>query len=335
MYDKSTASAELERIKREIDLVDFAANEGYVRDKARSSRSQVVMAKGTGDGQHRMVIMRSSDDRWYYFSPTHPENKGTILDFARRLRGAGLAAVVTELRELLPGGGSQLPPRTPSSASAPSPHDGFDRARVLSALEWTTEGVRSTYLTKSRCVSEATLSSPRFRGTWRTDCYGNVVFPHHDDDGVCGFEKRGAYYKGFAEGGRKALYMSRSLPGDRALVFVEPGIDALSHFELQEQRDAMYASIAGQPGRWQWGHIQRVLQRYPHLEIVAAFDADAAGDRFANQLAEVAGRCVRRERPEWQLPWTIPTGAKLDWNYLLQERVRGGLDRGRAAGRNS
>jgi hypothetical protein len=328
MFDRAAARAELARMKTEINLVDYAATkEGYERDRAKSSKSMVVMVKGG----HRIVVMQAEAGRWYYYSPTHPEDKGTILDFVQRRRDVELAEAIKELRDLLPGGSSPLPTIGDASLRRLD-RSTFNRTHVLAAFEWTRLADTCPYLRNSRSISQATLSSDRFRGTWRTDNYGNAVFPHHDEEGLCGFEKRGPRFKGFATSGRKALYASRSLPRDRELVFVETGIDAISHFELTGRREAMYVSTAGEPGReWQIGFMERFLARHPHLEVVAAFDANAAGERFTHLLSQIAGRPVRRERPESLA--RVCDGTNLDWNFLLQERVRASLERGGAAGR--
>ncbi len=328
MYDREAAAREIDRIKKDIDLVEFVAKDGYTKDVARSCRSAVVMEKG----DHEMIIKQADDGRWYYWSRNDPKDKGTILDFVARRRGGGFASVVRELREYLPGGGEALP----SGGPAPSPSrlagGGFDREMVLRAFEKTQVSSSCAYLLNSRCLSQQTLVSPRFRGTWRVDCFGSAVFPHRDEGGVCGFEKRGPRCKGFASSGRKALWLSNRLPGDRAIVFQEQGIDALSHYELVGRPREAYASIAGQPSQWQWEFIARFLAEHKELQPIAGFDANAAGDAFARKLAELSSRQVIRERPEWNLRGPQPSGKNLDWNFLLQEAVRG-QENERATGR--
>jgi hypothetical protein len=330
MYDRAAAARELDSLKRDIDLVEFVTNQGYTRDAPRSCRSSVVMKR---DG-HEMIIKRAEGGRWYYWSRNDPADKGTILDFLARRRDGGLADVVRELREYLPGG-SSMPPSGERSENVRRWGGGsFDRAAVVRAFGETRLSVSCPYLVNARCLSQQTLASPRFRGTWRVDCFGSAIFPHRDEVGVCGFEKRGPTFKGFASCGRKSLWLSNFLPGDREIVFQEQGIDALSHHELARRPHAAYASIAGQPSQWQWDFIARFLTEHGQLKAVAAFDADAAGDAFAVKLSQLTSRPVIRERPRWNLGRPEPPGKNLDWNFLLQESVRD-LEQGRAAGRRS
>ena len=315
-------------MKREIDLVEYVRDQGYEKNKEKSCAAAVVMEK---DG-HEMIIKQSPEGRWYYWSRNDAANKGTILDFVGRQLGssgtnADLRAVVAFLREKAGSAPQVSRPRASSTAVRAT---SFDRAAVGRAFAETAPAATCRYLVHTRCLRQDTLTSPRFRGTWRVDCYGSAVFPHGDEEGICGFEKRGPRWKGFSPGGRKALWVSNVLPADRAIVFAEQGIDALSHYEISGRRDAVYASIGGEPSLWQWEYIRQFLVRHPDLEPVAAFDADAAGDRFAAKLTEIAARRVSRDQPEWVLPGSPPANKKVDWNFLLQSRNERGVSLGRA-----
>jgi hypothetical protein len=107
--------------------------------------------------------------------------------------------------------------------------------------------------------------------------------------------------------------------GSRALA-TESGIDALSHLALFDDSETRYVSIAGMPTAGQHGTIRSAIQGMPRgSEIVAATDADAAGDRLAAQLKRIfhdskrADLIFRRDAPE---------GAK-DWNDLLRAHHQG------------
>ena len=70
----------------------------------------------------------------------------------------------------------------------------------------------------------------------------NAIFPHEDEHGLCGFEKRNRNFKGFADLGEKGLWTSNVFPEDRRLVIGESAIDCISHAALFPCAHARYAS---------------------------------------------------------------------------------------------
>jgi len=143
------------------------------------------------------------------------------------------------------------------------------------------------------------------------------VFPHFDQDGMCGYEIRNANFKGYSSGGSEALWLSQEFPNDERLVLCESAIDALSHAQLfGDHEKTRYASIGGQVNlAVQPELIRAAAVRMPAgSEIIAAFDADAAGARLAGivrKAVELSGRA--------DLSFTMqePFGFK-DWNDQLR-----------------
>ena len=106
---------------------------------------------------------------------------------------------------------------------------------------------RHRYLENERSLRAAVLGSERFAGRVRMDVRGNAVFPHFDQDGLCGYEIKNTNFTGFAAGGEKGLWFSHARRDDTRLVFCESAIDALSHAALFPDAGARYASIGGKP----------------------------------------------------------------------------------------
>ena len=75
------------------------------------------------------------------------------------------------------------------------------------------------------------------------DARANAIFPHEDEAGLCGFEKRNRNFKGFGDLGEKGLWISNTFPEDRRLVIGESAIDCISYEVLFPR--GRYASIAG------------------------------------------------------------------------------------------
>ena len=105
--------------------------------------------------------------------------------------------------------------------------------------------------------------------------------------------------------GEKGLFFTGT-SASRVAAFVESGIEALSYKALRG--DVLAISTTGNaielPDR-----TARLL-RERGFRIVAAFNADHDGDRFAERFAQRLGGQVERDRPRQ---------AK-DWNQVLQMR---------------
>jgi hypothetical protein len=306
MYDY-----ELDRFKKDIHLVQFAVQRyGYARDRKESSRACHVLRHPPTDD--KIVVRQGKDGHWTYFSVRDSSDNGTIIDFLQARGSRSLREVREELRRYLgmPQPEFELPSSKGHRGSAEerSPAEAFARA---------SRAENSAYL-NSRGIRPETLRDPRFSDTWRIGAHGNVFFVHRDDSGVVtGFEIKNRGFTGFATGGRKTAWQSLIRPDDRALVVTESAIDALSHYQLRpEPADrARYLSTAGAPSSSQWELLDRLFGRLPDRSaVIAAVDADNAGDKLAGALEDLTRRHnhlgFRRD---------APTQAK-DWNKVL-ERV--------------
>jgi hypothetical protein len=317
---------ELERFKREINLTEFAAARGYRIDRRKSSRGSVVM-RDAGTSDKIIIAKREEDQHWTYFSVRDHRDNGTVVDFVQRRGGATLGGVRKELRAWT---GSERPTVRLDDYVPTLASPARDRAAVQRLFTAARAATDSRYL-NSRGIRPETLSAARFRDAFRIDARGNVLFPHRDDQGVCGFESKNHQWTSFASGGTKALWMSSSEPTDNRLVFVESAIDALSYYQLRSTKSARYASTAGELGQQQLELVRRALSSMPAESIVAlAFDADVAGEKLAATVAGVAkGVTLQREHS--------PIGK--DWNDAIKHIERDyieslrrprslGLDRG-------
>jgi hypothetical protein len=307
MYDH-----EIEIFKRDVHLVQFASERyGYVRDKRESSRACHVLRHEPSDD--KIVVRRDNDGHWTYFSVRDGRDQGTVIDFVLMRGGRGLREACQELRGYLgmPRKECEPPPERARTGVAPDPAQAFAQAR---------QADNSLYL-NARGIRPETLQDPRFAGTWRMGSRDNVLFAHTDDAGaLTGFEIKNHGFTGFATGGRKAAWQSVARPSDRALVVTEGAIDALSHHQLhRESADkTRYLSTAGAPGRGQLELVDRILGRLPAMcWVVAAFDADDAGDALARRIQAMA----RSHHPQLAFVRDVPPCGK-DWNEVLQQVER-------------
>lgn len=299
--------AELESFKTGIDLRAYAATQGYQLDRKASWRGNAVMRDPMSDD--KIIVMRGLDGHYVYCSVRDDRDHGSIIDFVQFRQGLSLGAVRKELRSWI----GQPPVTVPALDVLHKVEK--DRMKVEAAYAKMRDAVDGhPYLERRRALPRTLLTHERFAGRIRIDAHGNAVFPHFDAEGLSGYEMRNVEFKGFASGGRKALWLSHELPDDKRLVFCESAIDALSHAVLFPAAHARYASIGGKLNPDQPELIRAAAARMPtNGEIVAAMDADADG----RKLAEVVRQAVSMTgRSDLRFATQEPVGFK-DWNDQL------------------
>jgi len=296
----------LELFKTEINLTEFMAAElGYELDRRNCSRSCAVMRHHSDS---KLVVTRSaSSGHWIYFSVTDDGDKGTIIDLLQRRRGLNLGQVRKALRPWI-GEGAMQRPRPAAGSFAPRLEPVLrDRQAVLQAFSKLHECDVHPYLV-TRGIPAEIQSSVCFAGTFRLDHRNNIVFPHHDEDGLCGFERKNRGFAGFSEGGARGLWTSNPTVVLRTLVVGEAVIDLMSFHILHPDPGALYAATSGSWGPKTGELLRSAIQRLPSDGLVKlAFDNDAQGDRYAEALQqlceEAGGACVRILPPERDTDW--------------------------------
>jgi hypothetical protein len=298
--------AELESFKTSIDLRAYAAGQGYALDAKESWRGSAVMRHANGD---KIIVSRKPDGHFTFFSVRSDQDSGTIIDFIQKRTGASLGTIRKELRAWLsaPAMALQHFPELPRTAK--------DREAVQARYASMTVARRHPYLENERAIPALTLQYWRFEGRVKTDRHSNAVFPHFDSDGLCGYELRNAGFKGFASGGTKGLWLSKTISADRRLVLCESAIDAMSFAVLFPDGHARYASIGGKMNPSQPDLIRAQIDLLPQGgEIVAAMDADDAGRQLAQAIQKSFADAARADL---MFSTQQPAGFK-DWNDLLR-----------------
>jgi hypothetical protein len=303
---------ELERFKTEIDLRDFAASRGYVEDKKQSSQNCCVMRGGADD---KIVVAycvppnkKSGGAAWYYYSIRDDNDHGSIIDFLQHRGGGNLGEVRKTLRSWC---GSS---RTRQKSFFPPPvavH--HDLAAVALAWVQAEYRVNVPYLV-GRGLGPEVWANPRFNERYRIDKRGNVLFPHYDRLGVCGFEIKNKGFTGFSKGGKKGLWTSACVVGDTSLVFTESAIDGVSYHLLNPDEKTRYMSIGGEMNPTQPALIRAAVERMPYgSSVVLALDHDEGGEKLVERMRGVipSGYDIRRPLP--------PVGK--DWNEALKNKL--------------
>jgi hypothetical protein len=302
---------ELEAFKTHIDLRAYAADQGYKLDRKESWRSSSVMRHPSGD---KIIVKKDRDGHYVYFSVRDERDNGSIIDFAQRRRSCSLGQVRQLLRPWIG--------RTPALEFAfqELARSSKDRVRVELAYHRMRDAPRHSYLEKERGISAALLASARVRGCVRIDGRGNAVFPHFDQEGLCGYEIKNRNFTGFAGGGEKGLWLSRTCADDKRLVIAESAIDALSYAQLFPDARTRYASIGGQMNPRQPALVAACFAEMRQgAEVLAAMDADDEGHMLAHRIGEAVGRVGR---DDLLFVAHFPEGLK-DWNDVLRrDRAR-------------
>lgn len=301
-----SSDSELEAFKTEIDLRAFAADHGYALDRKESWRGSSVMRHANGD---KVVIKRGHDGHYVYFSVRDERDNGSIIDFLQKRYPCSLGHVRQALRPWI---GKRLPEPALFPALQPSSQD---RLEVEKQYRQTQDAPRHDYLENERGISPALLGAARFSGRVRIDARGNAVFPHFDQEGLCGFELKNRDFTGFSKGGEKGLWFSRTDAGDNRLALAESAIDALSFAQLFPDGQSRYASIGGQMNPKQPGLIKAAVLKMPEgSDVIAAMDADDEG----RKLAEIVHQAVfETGRSDLRFSLRLAEGMK-DWNDVLR-----------------
>lgn len=313
---------ELERFKTEISLAEYAAAVGYEIDRRESSRSSIVMRRA----EDKIIVSTDQDGHGIYFSVREDHDHGSIIDFVRRRKGGlNLGQIRKELRpwlaRLARTSFSYRPPQLEMEIKKPAPTTRErQQQHVLATMMRPAQG-RHHYLEHVRKLKPETLADPRFVSVVWIDGKGNAVFPHYDRQGLAGFELKNEGFTGFSRNGRKAVWRSGNLANLANLahagrvVLVESAIDAMSHAQLSQDKDAAYLSTGGSMSNHQRELVRSVLGKVAArgAEIVIATDNDEGGEKLAEGLARlvpVGVRCsrVRPAAKDWNDDLLIVSG---------------------------
>ncbi len=168
------------------------------------------------------------------------------------------------------------------------------------------------YLRDERGLSEFVLRAAIRQDLLREGPKGSMWAAYTDDDGaLVGWEERGSRWRGFSTGGEKVLFRFGSAGALRICV-TEAAVDAMSLADLEGARpDSLYVATGGGWSPATEVALRRLASR-PETLLVAATDADAQGEIYAERIGKLAeetgGRRLRL------------SSVQRDWNLMLQEK---------------
>lgn len=289
---------EIERFKRDINLVEYAEACGYAIDRKESSRNSTVMRRGND----KIVVATDMDGHGIYFSTRDERDNGTIIDFVQCRQELNLGQVRKLLRPWM---GESLFPTAlidrKAPAERPKKPERVETDRVAIIVRWQgLELYRGRYLQESRGLSDQTIRvlSDRIR----LDQLGNICFRHGDKDGISGWEMKNVGFTGFAKGGKKALFATLVGKRTQLVVITESAIDAMSYHELQGRPGTLYLSTAGTLSDRQRALLRDMLTGdFREQPVILGMDADEQGQRYCDEIMMFRPDAVRHEpeRKDW------------------------------------
>jgi len=292
---------ELEQFKTDINLIEYATGQGYSIDRRRSTRTSAVLRHDSG---HKIVVSVEAG-RWIYFSIGDEKDAGSILDFVMNRAGISLGRARVVLRGWLGLERTAKPLQSPPTLKRRS----IDRQSLARAYDAFSPIEPNDYL-NSRDIS--CYLDPCFAGSIRVNNNNEVVFPHFDAEGLCGYERKGIHGAYFSAGGTHGLWRSDSQASDRDLLVAESPIDAMSVFELKQIKRSRLLATSGSLSARQIDLVIDEAKKLERPKLFIAFDADESGDAMAERLIQAyPSSFVQRLRPP----------AK-DWNEALKGASR-------------
>lgn len=304
---------ELERFKRDVNLVELASSYGYVLVRKESGTTCKVMKN---EASASKIIVATAPDGHSVFFEVHGDASGSVIDFVKYRENCNLGQARVKLREYT--GHPRLNfPISSRDFVKPAP---AARDRIGNAVRWQKAQPYNGGYLESRGLTPETIAhfSEHIRIIASLDGkHRNVAFRHDDAQGVTGWEMKNKGFTGFAVGGGKALFVCQvgeTGPPSR-IVICESAIDAMSYCQLSK-KPGLYVSFAGGLSEEQKTMLRKLLTGNPQARVIAATDADRDGEKYALFVHSIREDAIRA-RPEVRRQ---PGVMYKDWNDVLMNR---------------
>lgn len=306
------ADTELELLKKQVTcpVVLERAGQGWQLDRRGSTKNALKYRGGSG----RIIVVNHQGRGWW---DATSDAKGDIFNLVQHLRPELNFGETRKLLRTLVGIAASYP-----VASTFEGEKSRQPAERWAARPRLRRGDRVwSYLKDERGLPGDVLDQAGAADHVRSGAYDSAWFAHRCDGAVTHVEIRGPSFKGSLRGGSKTLFrFAWSTTVYSRIAVLEAPIDALSLAGLEGRRgDTLYVATGGGigPKTIDALQIEGAALALRAGTLVIGTDGNAAGDRHADRLREIAaqlGLSVERLRP--------PEGE--DWNDVLKRQGRGG-----------
>jgi len=307
------SDAEVDQLRAAVSCAVVLEKRGFSLDKAESTKDSLKYRRGKGE----IVIVNHEGKGWW---DTGSSAKGDVFTLVQYLDpNLNFGQVRRELRALI----GLTPTYEPAERSPREKGEHIPPQQRWLNQPPVEKGSRTwTYLTEQRGLPAEIVTAAAKADALRQGPYGSAWFSHRDgENAVTGFEMRGPDFRSFSRGGDKALFrLQLGQDPPVRLAVTEAPIDAMSLAVLEGMRkDTLYVATGGGMGPGTIAVLERELRALasrPGAVLVAATDADSAGERYAARLAELAAAAAVPARR------VAPSGHN-DWNDLLRAPAHG------------
>lgn len=299
------------QVKQQVDLIDLVLSIGYQHNREKSGAStekgkfHVFDYRGQ-PGLDRVIIFKAPSGDSMYFNPRDDRDKGSVIDFVKfRIENPKVDAitstpgksvwfdVVDNCRRFLSIAPPQRQyPQVQREIKPIEPGAGFninlEKCRPLD----------DTRYLNNRGLSNETLHHALFKGrilnhvhTGKTKAgdqysFTNTAFPQLYKNRIVGLEIKANGFKGQAPDSLNAssLWLSNTPERAKVLVLSESAIDSLSHYQLHQPENAIYASTSGNLTDNKIFELQRVVQDNNLSTVKLALDNNLEGHLFDTKV---------------------------------------------------
>ncbi|MDH5727361.1 MAG: DUF3991 and toprim domain-containing protein [Gammaproteobacteria bacterium] len=303
---------ELNTFKQTIDLREYAVSVGYEIDKRKSSQTTFSMKNGAGE----RIVTTVKNGIWVYFDPNagvDGKRSGTIIDFVQQTRSANLGQVRQILRDYL---NSPSPLFTNLFVQNQVKERVVDHEAVKKFLKRFKPASQVEFL-KDKGIHKGIQGHPIFKNRALKGFDNAVIFPHWDEQGVCGYEIVKEGFKSFSKNGSKTLWRSNVPEVLETIVFTESAIKAMCYHRLFNKPEyTMYVATSGNWSPDVDELIVRIIEKHKPKTVIGAFDNDKGGWLHVEHLENTVSRC-----PDVQFSAILPVDIGDDWEDVLKQEI--------------
>ena len=304
---------ELKEFKTKINLTHFMSAHGFMFNKRKSTQRHDFMK--SGDGVIYLVSVSSKDGHWVFKSPLNPLDNGSIIDFCKKHITRNLGEIRKYLRPWV-GKFSEIKGSSGLKSVESREKKVVDYNKIKKEYSEFIAENEFNYL-QGRGITKKVLQHPKVIGRIKVDSkniYNNIIFPHYNSKGVCGYEMKGkGGFSGFCKDGEKSMWVTKPLGNEKSVYLFESVIDALSFMQLKPHLIDVshFISVGGNPSKECKDLYTNFIKKNEFLRVYACFDNDKAGNDLCGLFLGMTPENVLFKK-------MLPT--LKDWNDDLMKR---------------
>lgn len=302
MLARKMEKTDLEDLREKVHCSAVLEQAGFALDLKESTRKAMKYRR---DAQ--IVIVIHDGKGW--FDPLG-DGKGDVFNLVQHLEGVRFVEAMHEVADLV-----GFVPTEPvwQRESRVWEFDLSIPERWQARREPWRGSATWRYLRDERGLSERIIRTVIAADVLREGPHGSMWAAHTDDEGaVTGWEERGPDWRGFASGGAKVLFRL-GRPNGLRLCVTEAAIDAMSLADYEGMSEGSLYLSAGRGWSPTTSGVILALAARPGAQLIAATDANAQGEVFAERLREIAETIG--------CDWFRLKPSTEDWNDALRARA--------------